>query len=1227
MANPVPYQQLFDIDGLNAAIRDCEATADQFSTAVIADFKRINTSVNAATKAIEALNASMGSRTIKLIDEASQQAIVDYAKQVVALTTQIKNQQAAIDSMNSTLNANKQAISDAKVAAANYATEQQNLKAQQEATKLSIQQQNLFLTQQKGAIEAAKLATQQAITTQQNNKSAISASNLANQQYITTIKQNQAAQSAATLATAQSRQAIAALALANKQAAQAQVAATGSYNEASAKLKQLGNDIKNAKDGFTSTDPALKGQIAAYNELNDKLKAFDASMGNHQRNVGNYKSALGGLQDSLTTLVTGYFTLQGAIAAATKVFDTALETDANRVALQYILGSADFANAKINTLKDTANKTGLEFTNLTRAYDTFTGAAKASNFNLQESDKIFQAVARAAGIMHITSDQTTSALRALSRMMETGTVQARYLQNELGIYIPQATAAMADALGVPISKLHDLERTGGIISSEVLPKFAESLNASVAPGITHINSLQASVNKLKNTFTEAVDENTHVKTFFEVTLDKITFLTQRLLGLWNSTTWTETLARIGSLGIGGGGQNQALSAFANSVHKDDANSGNQGAINDFAAASQKEQLELLKTQTAIRDQAYVKAVKGHNEDIGFYNAQQRLLNELRTIYKDIYGTKKDIKEIDDNDLTSITQIRARISELSKLPGSAIDGSPINNRIDALKKRLHDLSGSAKEAKDGFAVLEEQIQKTMLALQDSIIRDYAENQGKESKNTKQLADAYVNLTEKFTKWKDAQAEDLANAQKRQAFANRGNQPVLTASSLNPSTSDEAAGLAGAFIKGDLSKELNDTEKQLGELEKAYDKANDATLKSYKDRKLTIEQYELAIKTSQEKQSDDEYVLQKKALQIKYELVVNASGAQSTQAAEAYKRIDELEKRHNADSLARDKALYEAKKALMQDLISTLEKSASVVGSVTGNAGLSKLLSDFSSTAVNAFTKDASGNLSGLSAQDAIKDGAQVAIDATSAYTDFAINASKARQAALETEMQYALDSAGTNAEAKKKIEAEYTKKINAEKTKQAKNAKAAAEIEILINTAVAVSKVFAQSGVFGIVLASAIAALGLAELAIVASQPVPQFEKGRESGPATFAEVNEKGPELLVKNGKGRFANKGQRGYTYLQKDEKVIRADDTARFIDNQVNNSEQVSKSKQIYDTYISTHTGKQDIDYERMGNAVSNAVSKLPLEQNVWDERGHAHYRRTANSRIKSVRDRNKL
>lgn len=65
-----------------------------------------------------------------------------------------------------------------------------------------------------------------------------------------------------------------------------------SYKEKQKALSALGKEIKSMKVTDEEVEQQQKALIGQYNELNGQLKAFDAQMGNHQRNVGDYRGAL-----------------------------------------------------------------------------------------------------------------------------------------------------------------------------------------------------------------------------------------------------------------------------------------------------------------------------------------------------------------------------------------------------------------------------------------------------------------------------------------------------------------------------------------------------------------------------------------------------------------------------------------------------------------------------------------------------------------------------------------------------------------------------------------------------------------------------------------------------------------------------------------------------------------------------------------------------------------------
>lgn len=119
--------------------------------------------------------------------------------------------------------------------------------------------------------------------------------------------------------------------------------------------------------------------------------------------------------------------------------------------------------------------------------------------------------------------------------------------------------------------------------------------------------------------------------------------------------------------------------------------------------------------------------------------------------------------------------------------------------------------------------------------------------------------------------------------------------------------------------------------------------------------------------------------------------------------------------------------------------------------------------------------------------------------------------------LDAYYQTKINAASNHGENTEKIEREYKKKRYDLEVKQAKADKAKALTDIAINTAIAVSKVWGQTGILGIAAEIPVIAMGILQAAIVAKQPLPQipaFFMGTESTPDTFI-AGDKGTELGI----------------------------------------------------------------------------------------------------------------
>jgi len=154
--------------------------------------------------------------------------------------------------------------------------------------------------------------------------------------------------------------------------------------------------------------------------------------------------------------------------------------------------------------------------------------------------------------------------------------------------------------------------------------------------------------------------------------------------------------------------------------------------------------------------------------------------------------------------------------------------------------------------------------------------------------------------------------------------------------------------------------------------------------------------------------------------------------------------------------------------------------------------------------------------------------------------------------LQQQRDIAILFAGESAEAREEIERQYDEKRKAILQRQARQDKAFAIMNSIINTAQAVIASLARTPPpAGIPLAAAVGAIGVAQTAIIASQQIPQFYKGTENAPEGWAWTQEKGREVITDK-HGNIKDTGSTGgakLTYLNKGDKVYTAQETKKLM------------------------------------------------------------------------------
>lgn len=220
----------------------------------------------------------------------------------------------------------------------------------------------------------------------------------------------------------------------------------------------------------------------------NQVKAAFRSM---QMQVLTFAAALGAGGLGLTNLVSRFI-------------EVAKESSRVTTALKNVSGTTGQFAENQRFLLDMAKKYGLEINALTGNYAKFTAAASISGMTILEQRKIFESMSRAVTAFGMSAEDSNGVFLALSQMMSKGKISSEELRLQMGERLPIALQAMARAAGTSVAGLDELMKKGKLMSADVLPKFAKALDEMI-PNVDTDN-LETSLNRLKNAFTELVDE-------------------------------------------------------------------------------------------------------------------------------------------------------------------------------------------------------------------------------------------------------------------------------------------------------------------------------------------------------------------------------------------------------------------------------------------------------------------------------------------------------------------------------------------------------------------------------------------------------------------------------------------------------------------------------------------------------------------------------------------------
>lgn len=514
---------------------------------------------------------------------------------------------------------------------------------------------------------------------------------------------------------------------ATRAARTANVAVSGSYKEAQQQLTALGNRIRGVEGGFNNLGKAQQARIKEYNELNNKLKAFDAQMGNNQRNVGNYKSALSGVKGELIGMIGQYASLAAVIGVVGKTFNQSLKSDSVRTSLEFTFGSVDLADAKLKQLLETANRLGVDYNALTSSYKSFAGAVIASNFDFQTGEKIFNAVAGASARLKLSSEDTEGALRALQQMISKGNVQAEELRGQLGERIPGAFSIAARAMNVTEAELNKMLQKGDVLAADLLPKLATELEKTFDTNSTErVEGLAAAWGRLTNVFSGTVAESGRITKFFTALIDGVGEASKAIANMVNSSSWDEFVARLFVNDNGKTGDNirsitdavEKSQKVINKSYNVDANSGAKTILTTYEEikiAYEKASKALTAYKKGVADGTLVEkganTIKSLSATVDVLNSQMnRLKNNLPA--NSVKTPVKSQKQINEEEAAAIKaqRIREQNDKTAIRNAESFSEKLTEIHTTSFRKTLSNDEAEIQAVKDKYKKLKEEADK-------------------------------------------------------------------------------------------------------------------------------------------------------------------------------------------------------------------------------------------------------------------------------------------------------------------------------------------------------------------------------------------------------------------------------------------------------------------------------------------------------------------------------------
>jgi tape measure domain-containing protein len=273
-------------------------------------------------------------------------------------------------------------------------------------------------------------------------------------------------------------------------------------NTAQKAMSGLGSSVNATNGGLNQSTTIINNYNNSVNTTNNNVNKLGDSLRKTQKEVYAFE----GLLTRVASRMAAVFAVDQVIQFGSSIVDVTRKTELMQNRLNFVFQNAASGEAAFNRLFEVAQKLGIGFQELSEGFVSFGIASRAAGFSAKTTEDIFVRVATALRAAGAGSLQTQRAFYALQQMLSKGVVAAEELRRQLGEALPGASDLMTKAYNRlhPAQQVTNLGFTkllenGKIISREILPEFSRVLEEEFAPALAgKAGSLDATITRASN---------------------------------------------------------------------------------------------------------------------------------------------------------------------------------------------------------------------------------------------------------------------------------------------------------------------------------------------------------------------------------------------------------------------------------------------------------------------------------------------------------------------------------------------------------------------------------------------------------------------------------------------------------------------------------------------------------------------------------------------------------